>query len=529
LGALTGIINAQAAQPLRGAYSPEAPYAVPGGIQTRDTVYVVNTTSDEDHNNGNTCDPDAGAGLTLREAIEDCAGGGATTIYVPAGVYLLKDDLDSMYNDVAIIGENPLTTIIDNTRDDVTRDAGHGFSFNLGAGQSAMIANLTFRDSDATFSNTNLGGGGLLVLGTGGSLTLHNLIFDSNRGADGGAIAVEGDLNLTITNATFTNNAATAGRGGALYFSGNTGSSVISISDSVFIGNSALFSGGALSFYEIDNVLFSNVTIMKNESGGSGGGIHLDYAHSSFVNTEITLNSASKAGGISTADNVYIYNTVIEDNTDTNGTPDCYIDVERFYSQGHNAFGNLFLCDVELHPTDVYENLLTNGGFEQAGATNKIPAGWAVKAPGAVRACNKTGKSASGVCALKLTSTGRIQQSVDLTGLTFGATDVLKLFAEGLGKAGSKASVKVIVTYGDGTPKDTDKITFNGAGASTGYDTADNLLPLNSGDVSKIVVKIANISGTVYLDRVYLFVDLSGVLRGVLPVPAAPSTLRGSN
>src|SRR5690606_29206882 len=113
------------------------------GIQIRDTVYVVNTTSDDDHNNGNICDPDAGAGLTLREAIEDCSAGGAVTIFVPAGVYLLKDDLDSMYNNVTIIGEDPLTTIIDNTRDDVTRDAGHGFSFNLGAGQAATIANLT--------------------------------------------------------------------------------------------------------------------------------------------------------------------------------------------------------------------------------------------------------------------------------------------------------------------------------------------------------------------------------------------------
>src|SRR5690606_14164096 len=187
---------------------------------------------------------------------------------------LLKDDLDSMYNNVTIIGEDPLTTIIDNTRDDVTRDAGHGFSFNLGAGQAATIANLTFRDSDANLSSSNLGGGGLLVAGTGGSLTLHNLIFDSNSGADGGAIAVEGDLNLTITNATFTNNSATDGSGGALYFSGSTGSSVISISDSIFAENTATHSGGALFFFEIDNVLLSNVTIMKNESGGSGGGIY---------------------------------------------------------------------------------------------------------------------------------------------------------------------------------------------------------------------------------------------------------------
>jgi hypothetical protein len=261
---------------------------------------------------------------------------------------------------------------------------------------------------------------------------------------------------------------------------------------------------------------------MKNEAGGGGGGIHLDYAHSSFINTEITLNSAVQAGGISTADNVYIYNTVIEDNTDTYGTPDCYIDVERFWSQGNNAFGNLFLCEVEFHPTDVYENLLDNGGFEKAGATGKTAASWTVKAPGAVRVCNKTGKAASGVCALKLTSTARVQQTVDLTDVVFGGSDVLKLFAEGLGKPSSNASVKVIVTYGDGTPKDTDKITFTGAGETEGFDTADTLLPLSSASVSKIVVKIANTGGTLYLDRVYLFVDLSGVPRGVLPVPEAP-------
>jgi predicted outer membrane repeat protein len=530
LSALTGIVNAQAAKPPRGAYSPETPYAVPGGIQTRDTVYVVNTTSDDDYQNGNTCDPDAGAGLTLREAIEDCSAGGAATIYVPAGIYFLQDDLDSNYDDVTIIGENPLTTIIDNSRDDVIRAAGHGFSLTLAAGQSAMIANLTFRDSDATFSNTNLGGGGLLVLGTGGSLTLHNLIFDSNSGARGGAIAVEGELDLSITNATFKDNAATAGSGGALYFSGTGPGSDISISDSVFIGNTATNAGGALYFWEISNVLFSDVTIMKNEAGGAGGGIFLDFARASFVNTEITLNSASHAGGISSADTAYLYNTVIENNIETpdDGTSDCYIDVANFFSLGNNAIGNLLYCDVQLQPSDVYNNLLYNGGFEQFSSTSKLPAGWAVRAPGAVRTCNKTGKSASGVCALKLTAFARVQQTVDLTDLTFSASDVLKLFAEGLGNAASKASVKVIVSYGDGTPKDTDKITFNGAGPTAGFDSADNLLALSSGNVSKIVVKIANSAGTLYLDRVYVFVDLSGVPRGVLPVPAAPA-LRGSN
>ena len=94
-------------------------------VTIRATAFPVTTTADEEDFS---CDPDApdgdgnledgvgGTGRSLREALESCPLEDLNGIvYVPAGTYTLSDDLDSQFDNVHIIGEDPLTTIVENS------------------------------------------------------------------------------------------------------------------------------------------------------------------------------------------------------------------------------------------------------------------------------------------------------------------------------------------------------------------------------------------------------------------------------
>lgn len=170
-------------------------------------------------------------------------------------------------------------------------------------------------------SKLTISGGGasqIFVQNSGAIFTMTDLTLANGKAVDGngGALMVQGSARVkivaktlskltskviptatTITRCVFSNNAISSseisgGFGGAIY----AGSGTMTISDTLFSGNSTDFVGGAI--YNEANVMYlTNVTMSGNSSGKFAGGIASD-GELHIVNSTITGNSATKGGGI---------------------------------------------------------------------------------------------------------------------------------------------------------------------------------------------------------------------------------------
>jgi hypothetical protein len=171
-------------------------------------------------------------------------------------------------------------------------------------------------------------------------------------------------------------------------------------------------------------------------------------------------------------------------------------------------------------PTETPEGteLIDNGDFELLGSDGKPDlTPWVVKNSSGDKAkCNKD-KDGDGIpdkifantgnCAFVFKGvvgdTGKLEQTIDLTGVTLGVGDALNLTFAAQSKGGGLAKSKVVFKYGDDTKT---KISVNTT------DTADLYAPfagsesLTSTDVvkSKISFKMTTESGKVYVDGVSL-------------------------
>jgi hypothetical protein len=239
------------------------------------TTYTVNSTLDlldGDIGDGVCATASPGSVCTLRAAVMQAnARPGPDTISVPAGTYALTR---VGYDAAALIGDLDVT-------DDLTI---------TGSGGAVMIdANGAFT-ADRAFE----------VL-TGTLLTLHSVTIQNGNTPDaGGAIDVHGNLNLT--NVMIQNNTATQG-GGGIHASG---SGILQISSSTIRNNSTQGNGGGGevvgSSQPFPSVNIANSFIENNRALGafsSGGGLTLNTARGSILNTTLRNNIANDGGGLS--------------------------------------------------------------------------------------------------------------------------------------------------------------------------------------------------------------------------------------
>jgi predicted outer membrane repeat protein len=245
-------------------------------------------------------------------------------------------------------------------------------------GCEAFIVRCRFSGNQATQR-----GGALYVISGGNLNNMHDVLFEGNMAdLSGGAIRSTGS-NITMTNAVFEENSASAG--GALD-AGLNGGYFMKISDSSFRRNEAVNSnGGAINLLGTDGrAVFEGVTFSGNISGLLGGAVYASYGNSPHVtiaNTSVTGNSAGLYGGgihyqDQTSDiqlaNVTVTgnsagslggclggcggglyglfsvrNSVIAGNVDldplTTPSPDCR---GNFYSGGYNLIGDDSICSV---------------------------------------------------------------------------------------------------------------------------------------------------------------------------------------
>ena len=114
-------------------------------------------------------------------------------------------------------------------------------------------------------------------------MIVNNCFFTGNTAGVGGGVYDEGggifnDGTLTVTDSVFINNSALNG-GGGIYNSypfdnhEPAGSGTVTVTNSIFIGNSATGDGGGI-FNESGNTVTANNSIFVENSAIEGGGIY---------------------------------------------------------------------------------------------------------------------------------------------------------------------------------------------------------------------------------------------------------------
>ena len=131
----------------------------------------------------------------------------------------------------------------------------------------------------------------------------------------GGAACIN-DASVSITNSTFVGNSA-VGYGGAVVLDNST----ITITDTVFSSNTAGLSGGALITYAYpSNYTISSSTFIDNRAGNDGGALFIGRSRSDVIveSSNVLRNHAANQGGaiavFGSSVTVY-YGTNIYDNT----------------------------------------------------------------------------------------------------------------------------------------------------------------------------------------------------------------------
>ena len=245
----------------------------------------------------------------IREAID--AAGEGDTITIAAGDYQLWQESIHIKKSLTLSGAGSLST----------RLMGEGDApeslVNVAEGVEAVtLQGLTLQGRFVSGSAV-MGPGGLDHRGD--DLNLIDVAFINNRGGWGGAARIQTLFGqVKIEKCVFENNTAFAGGGLAVY---NGTALEISVSDTVFKSNNAVFSGGAILMRDAAEVTLNGVVIENNSAGNTGGGAHFftDIGSSKVViqQSTITGNQASKAGGVSSLGetvSVVIRDSVVRDN-----------------------------------------------------------------------------------------------------------------------------------------------------------------------------------------------------------------------
>jgi CSLREA domain-containing protein len=289
--------------------------------------FVVNSTLDAlDNNRGDGICATAGAVCTLRAAIQEAnALTGARVITLPAGTYTFtlagRDETSAASGDlniasgkdITINGGGAASTIIDaNGLDRAFQSFGGQLTLNdvtVRNGNSAtsfggcfyMSASLTLNRVVVTGCNSGTNSGaGIIVFGSSSApstLTLTDTTIAQNTTTGiGGGIYLSSNTVGTITRTTVSGNTASNGAGLQLFGSAGSPSSV-TLSNTTFSGNTATAWGGAMYFSgETGSAAnLTNVTVASNSSGNGGGALTVTGVGQFQIRNTIVANSAGSA------------------------------------------------------------------------------------------------------------------------------------------------------------------------------------------------------------------------------------------
>ncbi|MCC7432184.1 hypothetical protein IT412_01525, partial [Candidatus Peregrinibacteria bacterium] len=285
---------------------------------------------------------DAIGSANTNSAVDNCTAGEASPVVdvidfsVGGTINLNGTQLPTITEAVEIDGDND-----NNGTPDVTIDAGansrilevnspdvtvRGLNFLNGAsaggtGGSIRVqtaADLTLLDS--SFDNTGVGlgvtsRGGAIGLESDSNLNIDNVDFQNTSAVDGGAIYLGSetvnvdpeDVDLTINNATFESNSATASNGGAIYVGDNN---EVEIQNTTINNSQAERKGGAIYLagestppptntlnLNATNLSITNSTADLSGLGDEGGGIYIGTNAETAASGLVIDNASAYLGG----------------------------------------------------------------------------------------------------------------------------------------------------------------------------------------------------------------------------------------
>lgn len=281
---------------------------------------------------------DSNGKCTLRAAIEEInAAGDKKMIYLPAGIYYLSSNLPALTEDLFLVGEGAQNTVITGQN-----------SFSLltlnGPNKDYALSELELReanggaliienDSTVVITNTRFiqnsgtsGAGIVFTSATTNSVEIQVSHFEDNVSeSSGGAIRGFGsDQDLTISASSFINNSCTNGGcdGGAIY-----GGQISFLGHSLLSGNSANDRGGAIFSTSIQDERYDSVTFHYNSSAHGGaiaktGGSNLRIGHTTFYENSGSVDGAALELSAGTG-NIYYHNSLFENNMSGSSNNPC--------------------------------------------------------------------------------------------------------------------------------------------------------------------------------------------------------------
>lgn len=273
-------------------------------VSADSSVIYVNDSGGNDDWNGQSIewiiDTLSGPKKSIKNATGTVSEGG--TVNIADGVYSEENNTNIIINkNMTIKGQSKDGTIINGS------DSAQ--IFLIQSGVNVTIHNLTLANSMAG-DDENMGYGG--VIENYGTLTVKNSIFTSNTAMFGGAVYNGG--NLTVNDCIFTDNGAYIG--GAI---SNFGT--LNVNSSNFSGNIADL-GGAIA--NIGNLTVINAGFINNTANLVGGAIYTDGGTSitplTVSDSNFTDNTAMFGGAICNDENgtLNVFKSTFADNIASN-------------------------------------------------------------------------------------------------------------------------------------------------------------------------------------------------------------------
>ena len=226
-----------------------------------------------------------------------------------------------------------------------------------GTGDTRVFSatNVTFDSLIITQGDAGVNDGGGI---SGNGITVKNCILSENRAANGGGIS--SSSYLTLTDSVFSGNSATGDGGGVYAHSSLT----FSIVNSTFSANSAAGNGGGIYVQGDKDAEVANSSFSGN-TASNGGGLYAAYgSRVNLVNDTFSANSASVSGGgtfidTNTSAALSYTNTIIANST---GGGDCYINNGGTPGVNLNNLVEDGSCAATLTGDPKLDALADNGG-----------------------------------------------------------------------------------------------------------------------------------------------------------------------
>lgn len=290
------------------------------------------------------------------------------------------DEYDFSFSNVEFAGNNVKKHAInaDNVSIHAAHEEGEKSKVYSYVESAIMSNNVVVIDSTefANNSSKNNDGGAVVVKNSTGFVYFIKCTFIYNYSQEkGGAIYVEGENSVQLTECTFTSNSASLG--GALFIQ----KSNVDINKCKFYGNSSQNDGGALKFDSVypmypgkNYFILDENTFENNTANGKGGAVYFDNNAkvTTFRNNTITNNTCGDIGGgmylkgsDETSNPIILEGTnTVEKNTNTNGkNSNVYLNDAEFYCASIEPGSNIGIS-AKVH-TLSNDYLITNGGVDQ--------------------------------------------------------------------------------------------------------------------------------------------------------------------